>query len=142
MHDQAAGLRQWARQREADRTLILFGAAKEAVQAHQALERWHRQGQRWIGDPARWHVQTVDKTHRNLAQSRWGVWVGSDLGAFRRTFNTLSALRDSGGPTQVLALHAGLPQEGLLNNLRDAAQRYLGMRLLLINEPPRIFDRH
>ncbi|TFY88614.1 hypothetical protein DYL59_14590 [Pseudomonas kairouanensis] len=134
MHDQAAGLRQWAQTNR--RTLMLLGSEQEAVLAHMALERWHRQGQRWVGDPTRWRVQAVDKYHSDLAQSRWGIWLGSDLDAFRRAFNTLSVLRDSGGPTQVLALHAGLPREGLLNNLHEAAQRYLAMRLLLINEPP------
>ena len=132
MHDQAAGLRQWAQLNQ--RTLLLFGSAPEALLAQQALERWHRQGQRWVGDPARWRVRAVDKYHPDLAQSRWGIWVGSDLGAFERAFNTLSLLHDYGGPGQVLALHSGLPQEGLLSNLREAAQRYLGMRLLLINE--------
>ena len=132
MHDQAAGLRQWAQTNR--RTLMLLGSEQEAVLAHKALERWHRQGQRWVGDPTRWRVQAVDKYQRDHAQSRWGIWVGSDLDAFRRAFNILSVLRDSGGPTQVLALHTGLPREGLLNNLHEAAQRYLAMRLLLINE--------
>ena len=132
MHDQAAGLRQWAQLNH--RTLMLLGTAQEAVLAQETLERWHRQGQRWVGDPARWRVQPVDKYHSDPAQSRWGIWLGSDLDGFRRAFNTLSVLRDSGGPTQVLALHAGLPREGLLNNLHEAAQRYLAMRLLLINE--------
>lgn len=134
MHDQAAGLRQWALLNH--RTLMLLGSAQEAVLAHQALERWHRQGQRWVGDPARWCVQAVDNYQPDPAQSRWGIWLGSDLDGFRRAFKTLSVLRDRGGPTQVLALHAGLPREGLLNNLHEAAQRYLAMRLLLINEPP------
>lgn len=132
MHDQAAGLRQWAQRNQ--RTLLLFGAAPEAALAQQTLERWHRQGQRWVGDPARWRVQAVDKFQHDLAQSRCGVWIDNDLDAFRRTFKRLSALRDSGGPTQVLALHTGLPQAGLLSNLREAAQRYLGIQLLLITE--------
>lgn len=131
MHDQAAGLRQWAQTNR--RTLMLLGSEQEAVLAHKALERWHRQGQRWVGDPTRWRVQAVDKHQLEHAQSRWGIWVDSDLDAFRRAFNHLSSLR--AGPTQVLALHAGLPQAGLLNNLREAAQRYLAMRLLLIGEP-------
>ena len=133
MHDQAAGLRQWAQLNH--RTLMLLGTAQEAALAQETLERWHRQGQRWVGDPARWRVQAVDKYHHDVAQSRWGIWVDADLGAFRRAFSNLSALRDSGGPAQVLALHAGLPQAGLLNNLREATQRYLAMRLLLIDEP-------
>lgn len=123
-------MRQWAQLNR--RTLMLLGSEQEAVLAHQALERWHRQGQRWVGDPGRWRVQAVDNYQRDVAQSRWGIWVGSDLDAFRRAFSHLSSLRD--GPTQVLALHAGLPQAGLLNNLREAAQRYLAIRLLLVNE--------
>lgn len=134
MHDQAAGLRQWASQRVTQHTLLLLGSEREAVLAQGALERWHRKGQRWVGDPTHWRVQPVDKYQHDVAQSRWGIWVDADLGAFRRAFSNLSALRDSGGPAQVLALHAGLPQAGLLNNLREAAQRYLAMRLLLINE--------
>ena len=136
MHDQAAGLRHWASQRPlpvVDRTLMLFGAAQAAIQAHNTLERWHRQGHRWVGDPACWRVQAVDNYHRDLPE-RWGVWVDSDLGAFRRTFDTLSQLREQNGPRQVLALHSGFSQHGLLNNLREAAQRYLGTRLLLIDE--------
>lgn len=136
MHDQAAGLRHWASQRPlpvVDRTLMLFGAAQAAIQAHNTLERWHRQGHRWVGDPARWRVQAVDNYHRDLPE-RWGVWVDSDLGAFRRTFDTLSQLREQNGPRQVLALHSGFSQHDLLNNLREAAQRYLGTRLLLIDE--------
>ena len=49
MHDQAAGLRHWASQRPlpvVDRTLMLFGAAQAAIQAHNTLERWHRRGLR------------------------------------------------------------------------------------------------
>lgn len=75
----------------------------------------------------------MDNYHRDLPE-RWGVWVDSDLGAFRRTFDTLSQLREQNGPRQVLALHSGFSQHGLLNNLREAAQRYLGTRLLLIDE--------
>jgi hypothetical protein len=136
MHDQASGLRHWARQQQApvvDRTLMLFGAAQATVQAHKTLERWHCQGLRWVGDPARWRVQAVDNYHRDLPE-RWSVWVDSDLGAFRRTFSALSLLREQGGPAQVLALHTGFSQQGLLNNLREATQRYLGMRLLVIDE--------
>ncbi|WET09768.1 hypothetical protein P3S72_25335 [Pseudomonas sp. D3] len=136
MHDQATGLRHWARQQQApvvDRTLMLFGSAQATVQAHKTLERWHCQGHRWVGDPARWRVQAVDNYHRDLPE-RWSVWVDSDLGAFCRTFSALSLLREQGGPAQVLALHTGFSQQGLLNNLREAAQRYLGMRLLVIDE--------
>lgn len=131
MHDQAAGLRQWAQRNQ--RTLILFGTQQNAAAAHQALERWHHQGHRWIGDPTQWRVRVVDNFQHDMTE-RWGTWIDNDLGAFRRTFNALSRLREQGGPTQVLALHAGFSQVGLLNNLREAAQRYLGIRLLLIDE--------
>lgn len=145
--DQAAGLRRWARQQQAhaapppvaERTLVLFGGAAAPGQVRHTLERWHRQGQRWVGDPARWQVLPVDKHHRDLhplmhQQPRWGVWIDSDLDAFARTFQTLRLLAELGGPGQVLALHGGFPPQGLLNNLRAAAQQYLGMRLLLIDE--------
>lgn len=112
---------------------MLFGPAHAAALAHKTLERWHHQGQRWVGDPAHWRVQPVDNYQHDLCE-RWAVWVDSDLDAFRRTFNTLSRLREQGGPVKVLAMHAGFAQQGLLNNLREAALRYLGVRLLLIAE--------
>ena len=154
--DQAAGLRRWAEKHKAnpnatahqaaplsspapDRTLILFGPTQAAGPAHETLERWHRQGHQWIGHPARWRLLLVDNKHRNLQaltrqQPRWGLWIDSDLDAFRRAFQTLCQLSEQGGPDHVLALHAGFPRQGLLNNLREAAHRYLGVRLLLIDE--------
>lgn len=154
--DQAAGLRRWAEQNKAhhsavvhevaplpppapDRTLILFGPAQAASQAYKTLERWHQQGHQWIGHPARWRVLPVDNNHRDLQaltrqQPRWGLWIDSDLEAFRRAFQTLCQLSEQGGPDHVLALHAGFSRQGLLNNLREAAHRYLGIRLLLIHE--------
>ncbi|HEY0287219.1 MAG TPA: hypothetical protein VGC62_09455 [Pseudomonas sp.] len=154
--DQAAGLRRWAEQNKAhptatahevaplsppapDRTLILFGPTQAAGPAHKTLERWHQQGHQWIGHPARWRMLPVDNNHRDLQtltrqQPRWGLWIDSDLDAFRRAFQTLRQLSEQGGPDHVLALHAGFPRQGLLNNLREAAHRYLGVRLLLIDE--------
>lgn len=151
--DQAAGLRRWAEQNKAqhsaavqevepsapDRTLILFGSAQKAGQAHQTLERWHQQGHQWIGHPNRWRVLPVENSRLDLhaltlQQPRWGVWIDSDLEAFRRAFRNLRQLSEQGGPDHVLALHPGFSRQGLLGNLRDAAQHYLGIRLLLINE--------
>ncbi|WP_335944071.1 hypothetical protein [Pseudomonas sp. G166] len=154
--DQAAGLRRWARQNQAhlattvpgverltpsmpDRTLILFGSAQMTVQVYQTLERWHQLGHPWIGHPNRWHVLPVPNTRQDLRalahrQPRWGLWIDSDLDAFRRTFQTLRQLSEQGGPGQVLALHRGFSRQGLLGNLQHAAQRYLGIRLLLIDE--------
>lgn len=119
-----------------DRTLMLFGGAQACAQAHHTLARWHRQGHRWVGDPGRWHIEAVDNYHRapHDLPERWAVWIDPDLDAFSRTFNTLSRLREHGGPAHVLAMHTGFSRQGLLNNLREAAQRYLGMRLLLIDE--------
>jgi len=136
MHDQAAGLRHWASQRPlpvVDRTLMLFGAAQAAVQAHNTLERWHRQGHRWVATPRAGAFRlwiTITATCPNAG----ACGSTATVGAFRRTFDTLSQLREQNGPRQVLALHSGFSQHGLLNNLREAAQRYLGTRLLLIDE--------
>lgn len=151
--DQAAGLRRWAEQNKAhhnaavheadspapDRTLIVFGTAQVTGQVHQTLERWHHQGHQWIGHPSRWRVLLVESGRRDLQalahqQPRWGLWIDSDLEAFRRAFQSLRQLSEQGGPDHVLALHPGFARHGLLSNLRDAAQRYLGIRLLLINE--------
>ncbi|WP_064106794.1 hypothetical protein [Pseudomonas fluorescens] len=154
--DQAAGLRRWARQNQAaptatvreverlsptppDRTLMLFGSAQMAGQVYQTLERWHHQGHPWVGHPNRWHVLPVCNSRQDLQalaqrQPCWGLWVDSDLDAFRRTFQTLRQLGEQGGPNQVLALHPGFSRQGLLGNLQDAARRYLGIRLLLVDE--------
>ncbi|MFJ4144123.1 hypothetical protein [Pseudomonas sp. NPDC089734] len=147
--DQAAGLRRWAEQNRThhpvetptptprpDRTLMLYGSAHLAGQARQTLERWHRQGHKWIGHPDRWHVQPVDKlSDKNLQHLRWGLWIKNDPDAFRQTFRTLRQFSEHKGPNCLLALHEGFAsQDGLLNNLREAARHYLGIRLLVVDE--------
>ncbi|ALQ01316.1 hypothetical protein [Pseudomonas brassicacearum] len=151
--DQAAGLRRWAEQNKAphtaivheaepaipDRTLIVFGTARMTSQVHLTLERWHQQGHRWIGHPNHWRVLPVENSRRDLRvltlqQPRWGLWIDSDLDAFGQAFQRLRQLSEQGGPDHVLALHPGFPRQGLLCNLQEAAQRYLGIRLLLIHE--------
>lgn len=142
--DQAAGLRRWASQQQmqtaeaapASRTLLLYGPRHQVPWARQTLERWHAQGRQWVGDPARWHVLAHDSTvPAALAEGRWSVWIDRDAQAFRKAFRALQALRQQGGPASVLALHAGLASPGgLLDNLREAAAGYLGIRLLIIDE--------
>ncbi|MBX8520674.1 hypothetical protein K5D37_13375 [Pseudomonas cichorii] len=140
--DQAAGLRRWARHHTPapepvpDRTLMLFGPAHLTGSAHKTLERWHQQGHRWIGHPDRWHVQAVDKLNsQNLRHPRWGLWIKNHPDTFRQSFGLLRQLQEQNGPACVLALHEGFAsRDGLLNNLIDAAQHYLGIRLLVVDE--------
>lgn len=152
--DQAAGLRLWAEQNRADqisarakpasdpeRTLMLFGSHQPSGQAHKTLTRWHQQGQRWIGDPERWRVVSVDDVNQNLTalarqQPRWGLWIGDGPDASRHALQDLRHLHERGGPLNLLVLHSGQSRPDQLNHLRDVAWRYLGIRLLLIDEHP------
>ena len=154
--DQAAGLRQWAgtqcapdapRAHAAEaspppRTLVVVGlpgtSPDQARRVMTLLEHWAAQGQRWVSDPARWRVVPLAITSPHLPvlmtqQSRWALWVGSDPDAFRRAFAVLSRLHERQGPRRLLAVHAPeLPRRGLLNNLRQAAWRCLGIDLLVM----------
>lgn len=156
--DQAAGLRRWAETqpeppaRAVDaqsplRVLMTLGlpdgADADVAPVSQALERWHGQGQRWIGDPVAWRVVALDAYSPHLAvlttqQPRWALWVGDDLDGFRRAYLTLKRVHLHSGPSRLLLVHPPLPSRvGLLDNLQQAASQFLGIDLLVIGMPRR-----
>ncbi|HEX8542328.1 MAG TPA: hypothetical protein VF671_11535 [Pseudomonas sp.] len=152
--DQAAGLRRWAEQNRADqavafaparpttapeRILMLFGTCYVAGQAYATLKRWHHLGHKWIGHPDRWRVVPVGISVKDFQplvrqQPRWGIWINSEPDALRRSLQSLRQLRERGGPHNLLVLYADPPRPDLLHSFREAAQRHLGIRLLLIDE--------
>ncbi|SDK94146.1 hypothetical protein SAMN05661010_00565 [Modicisalibacter muralis] len=156
--DQAAGLRRWAEtqpepstgtadSRPASRVLMVLGlpdgAQADVKPVSRALERWHAQGQRWVGDPVAWRVVALDTHSPHLAvlttqQPRWALWVGDDLDGFRRAYLTLRRVSQQGGPSRLLLVHPPLPSRaGLLDNLQQAAAQFLGVDLLVIGMPRR-----
>lgn len=102
------------------------------------LEQWSALGRSWAGDPDDWDIRIVMAGAANLAQlrddvNRWALWVNSDADAFAAMYRTLRQLREGGGPSRLLALHEPhLPRQGLLDNLREAADYYLNMQLLVL----------
>ncbi|WP_249679231.1 hypothetical protein [Pseudomonas abieticivorans] len=147
MSDQAAGLRRWAERQAAQgspRVLMLVGEPTLAAQlptlALGTLTRWQATGQQWVGDPARWRVVALgaDTVHLHALtrqQPRWGLWVDTDVNGFRRAYLNLRRLSEAGGPKRLLVLHPGMPSHlGLLDNLRQAAAKFLGVQLLLVDE--------
>ena len=154
--DQAAGLRRWAEmQRHAPeqpvsvhretRVLVTLGlpggAAADVSPVDEALAHWHAQGQRWVGDPTTWRIVPLSLNSPHFStlasrQSRWALWVDDDLDAFRRGYATLKRLVQQGGPRRLLLVHPPLPSRaGLLDNLQQAAARFLGVQLLVIVPP-------
>ena len=140
--DQASGLRQWAGQATARRTLVVVGLPGTTAHYSQwvldLLANWANQGQRWVGTPDAWRIAPVQVNSPHLTtlidqQPRWALWVGNDLDAFRRSFRVLLQLRNLGGPGRLLAVHPiDMSRRGLLNNLQQAAWRYLGVELLVM----------
>ncbi|MFG6176472.1 hypothetical protein ACGTN6_04420 [Halomonas sp. THAF12] len=102
------------------------------------LDHWAGQGRRWVGDPRRWKVVPLAASSPHLSllaqqQPRWALWVGADGEAFRRAFAVLGRLAADGGPRRLLAVHPpGMPRQGLLDNLRQAARHYFGIDLLVM----------
>ena len=102
------------------------------------LSRWQARGSSWVGDVDSWAVVPVaadsDQLPTLAARAvRWGLWIEDGPSAFRRAFALLIALAENGGPTRLLALHApGMPRAGLLQNLQQAAEAYLGIELLVL----------
>lgn len=112
-----------------------------AAQAHKVKERlrqWAALGRQWAGDPEQWEIHVVAADAPEVATlarqyRRWALWVESDAEAFVQAFRTLRLLHDAGGPRRLLALHEpGLSRRGLLDNLHEAAQYYLGTELLVL----------
>lgn len=127
-------------------TLMVVGlpdaSAQQSARAWQTLQRWHANGHRWLGDPQLWRIVAldVDSPHFGVLaaqQSRWALWVDSDLDSFRRAYLTLRRLAEADGPQRLLVLHPGIASHrGLLGNLQQAAAGFLGIELLLLAEQP------
>lgn len=104
----------------------------------ERLEQWSALGRNWAGEPDEWEVRIVMADASNLAQlrgecNRWALWVNSDADAFAAMYRTLRQVSEGGGPHRLLALHEPhLPRQGLLDNLREAAEYYLKMELLVL----------
>ena len=120
-------------------TLMVVGLpAAQLERARKLLDYWQALGRRWVGDPWRWRLVPVsaDSAHLPLLasqQPRWVLWVEADAEGFRRAWRLLLALAEGGGPSQLLLMHPpGLGRRGLLENLRQAAARYLGVELVVL----------
>ncbi|GAB2798148.1 hypothetical protein GCM10027040_25970 [Halomonas shantousis] len=106
----------------------------------EALERWQRQGHRWVGKAHAWRVVALDVRSPHLPalvqqQTHWALWVEHDPEGFRRAYLAIKRLRLAGGPRRLLVVHAGLsPSAGLLVNLQQSAARFLDTELLILRE--------
>lgn len=112
--------------------------APQVSKVKARLGQWSALGRSWAGDPDDWDIHIVKAEDTDLAQlrdeySRWALWINSDADAFAAMYRTLRLLREHGGPSRLLALHEPhLPRQGLLDNLREAADYYLSMELLVL----------
>lgn len=112
--------------------------AQQVSKVKARLGQWASLGRHWAGDPDDWDIHVVMAEAPDLAKfrdeySRWALWVNSDAGAFADMYRTLRILHEQGGPRRLLALHEPhLPRQGLLDNLREAADYYLKMELLVL----------
>lgn len=122
--------------------LVVVGLpGSDAVQANKVkarLGQWSVLGRHWAGNPDDWDIhiamaETSDLPQLREQYSRWALWISSDADTFAVMFRTLRQLHERGGPRRLLALHEpDLPRQGLLNNLREAADYYLNMELLVL----------
>lgn len=102
------------------------------------LGEWSALGRRWAREPDDWDIKIVMAEASDLAHLRnhymhWALWVDSNADAFAAMYRTLRHLRERGGPNRLLALHEPyLPRQGLLDNLKEAAECYLNMELLVL----------
>lgn len=114
------------------------GGAPQVKKVKARLEQWSTQGRSWAGAPDDWDIRIVMAESADIAQlrdqySRWALWINSDADAFAAMYRTLRQLHERGGPRRLLALHEPhLPRQGLLDNLRGAAEYYLNMELLVL----------
>jgi|TARA_R110000851_G_scaffold16095_8_gene52684 hypothetical protein len=114
------------------------GGVAQINKVKARLGQWSTLGRHWAGDPENWDIHIVMAGTADLAQlrnqySRWALWISSDADAFAAMYRTLLELHERGGPRRVLALHEPhLPRQGLLDNLRGAADYYLNMELLVL----------
>lgn len=122
--------------------LIVVGlpgsGAPQVNKVKARLGQWSALGRSWAGGPDDWDIRIVMVEASDLAQlrdqySRWALWINSDADAFAAMYRTLRQLHEAGGPRRLLALHEPhLPRQGLLDNLREAADYYLNMELLVL----------
>lgn len=122
--------------------LIVVGlpssGAPQVSKVKARLGQWSTLGRSWAGDPDDWDIRIVMTETSDFAQlrdqySRWALWISSDADTFAAMFRTLRQLHERGGPRRLLALHEPhLPRQGLLDNLREAADYYLNMELLVL----------
>ncbi|WP_143025019.1 hypothetical protein [Franzmannia pantelleriensis] len=126
---------------EASRALMVLGLpGDDTARVYRLLQAWCDSGQVWVGDPGAWRVVPlrVESPHLSTLaaqQTRWALWVDSDPEAFRRSYRLLRQLAERGGPSCLLVLHPRLGvSRGLLNNLRQAAAEFLGIRLLMVRQ--------
>lgn len=122
--------------------LFIIGVTGHGTQAvsrvKSRLAQWSELGRAWAGSPDDWDIQLVKPDTPDLARlstqhARWALWINSDAEAFLHMYRILREARENGGPHRLLALHEPqLSRQGLLNNLRDAAARYLATDLLLL----------
>lgn len=158
--DQAAGLRRWANEKPdqtmassqsntatapSPTTLMVVGmpttSAAQSRRVSEVLHTWHEDGHRWIGNPAAWRIVPLAAESRHLPvlaqqQPRWALWVEEGPDGFRLAYRTLKQVYANHGPKRLLVLHPGFSSpRGLLNNLRDAAESFLGIELLILFKP-------
>lgn len=114
------------------------GGAQQVNKVKARLEQWSTLGRSWAGAPDDWDIRIVMAEASDIAQlrgqySRWALWINSDADGFAAMYRTLRQLHERGGPRRLLALHEPhLPRQGLLDNLRGAAEYYLNMELLVL----------
>ncbi|RUO42128.1 hypothetical protein CWE22_08270 [Pseudidiomarina aestuarii] len=153
MTDQAAGLRQWAQERDdgsalltEPEDLVVIGLPQlgpgQLQRVEGVLERWQQVGKRWVGDASRWRIIPVATDYPQLdkvvqSYPRLGLWIDTDLDSFYRAYQALRALSAAGVRNQrVLAVHPAMAsRRGLLSNVQHIAQTYFDIELLIIREP-------
>ncbi|MCH4812247.1 hypothetical protein [Vreelandella neptunia] len=112
--------------------------AAQVSRVKARLGQWSSLGRNWAGEPDDWSIHIAMAETSDLAElcnqyNRWALWISSDADDFAAMYRTLRQLHERGGPRRLLALHEPhLPRQGLLDNLRGAAEYYLNMELLVL----------
>ncbi|ERS13401.1 MULTISPECIES: hypothetical protein [Alloalcanivorax] len=140
--DQAAGLRAWAatRGQSVAPTLVVVGdplPAQAGRRARAVLEYWADRGWRWVGVAQDWRIVPLSPALPVPASARreprWALWVEPDGAGLRRALSCLESVRRQQGPRRLLALHPPrLQRRGLLDNLQQAAWRFLDTDLVVL----------
>ncbi|MCH8493110.1 MAG: hypothetical protein LAT53_07755 [Idiomarina sp.] len=144
--DQAAGLRDWAKQQQhtptPEQTLVIVGlpsqydGSTDAVRAqlHHLAER----GKQWVGDAEQWQLIAADIASSSYADllatyPRWALWVEPDSNGFQRAYYALRKLNVNGGPKRLLLLHPPVVStRGLINNVRESARQFFNIELISV----------